>query len=231
MAYTPKTWIDYPNTTTPITAAELNNIDQGVRSRFICTSSTRPAAPFDGQKIYETDTDLEWVWDGSSWTPPEVQTPSVHVYRNTAGPAWYSGLSIGSHVTFTTVEHDNDGMYDPTFNERITIQTPGVYHVSGGVYMYSTTFTTNAVKGLQVVLEVNTTTGTTNYFSANNSPAHNANLYSCMASVQGHVKCSAGDYIRVLPTTFAGSVGTGLALQGLPTQRYNHLAATLISPG
>lgn len=30
MAYTPKTWRDYPNTTTPITADELNRIEQGI---------------------------------------------------------------------------------------------------------------------------------------------------------------------------------------------------------
>lgn len=33
----------------------------------VCTSSTRPASPYDGQVIYETDTDRIAVWDGSSW--------------------------------------------------------------------------------------------------------------------------------------------------------------------
>lgn len=33
----------------------------------VCTSSTRPASPYDGQVIYETDTDKIAVWDGSSW--------------------------------------------------------------------------------------------------------------------------------------------------------------------
>jgi len=34
---------------------------------IICTSSTRPASPFEGQKIYETDTSREYLWDGSAW--------------------------------------------------------------------------------------------------------------------------------------------------------------------
>lgn len=34
----------------------------------VCTSTTRPASPFDGQVIYETDTDRAVVWNGSAWT-------------------------------------------------------------------------------------------------------------------------------------------------------------------
>lgn len=33
----------------------------------VCTSSTRPASPYEGQMIYETDTDRTLVWDGSAW--------------------------------------------------------------------------------------------------------------------------------------------------------------------
>lgn len=33
----------------------------------VCTSSTRPATPFEGQMIYETDTDKVLVWNGSAW--------------------------------------------------------------------------------------------------------------------------------------------------------------------
>jgi len=34
---------------------------------IICTSSTRPASPFEGQTIYETDTDLSYTYTGSAW--------------------------------------------------------------------------------------------------------------------------------------------------------------------
>lgn len=36
----------------------------------VCTSSTRPASPYEGQVIYETDTDKVLVWTGSAWLPP-----------------------------------------------------------------------------------------------------------------------------------------------------------------
>lgn len=33
----------------------------------VCTSSTRPASPYEGQVIYETDTDRVLVWNGTAW--------------------------------------------------------------------------------------------------------------------------------------------------------------------
>jgi hypothetical protein len=33
----------------------------------VCTSTTRPSSPYDGQVIYETDTDLVKAWNGSTW--------------------------------------------------------------------------------------------------------------------------------------------------------------------
>lgn len=35
----------------------------------VCTSSTRPASPFEGMYIYETDTDKTLFWNGSAWYP------------------------------------------------------------------------------------------------------------------------------------------------------------------
>jgi len=37
---------------------------------IICTSTTRPASPFEGQQIYETDTDKLLIYNGSAWYPP-----------------------------------------------------------------------------------------------------------------------------------------------------------------
>jgi len=44
----------------------------------VCTSSTRPTAPFEGQMVYETDTDQLLVWNGTAWVIPNspAQNPT-----------------------------------------------------------------------------------------------------------------------------------------------------------
>lgn len=55
----------------------------------VCTSSNRPANPFDGMMIYETDTDAVKVWNGSAWVGA-VNTASLN------------GVGGGSAYTPTT---------------------------------------------------------------------------------------------------------------------------------
>lgn len=50
----------------------------------VCTSSTRPASPYEGQVIYETDTDKTLVWNGSSW---------VYLSTSTANPVGLESIS------------------------------------------------------------------------------------------------------------------------------------------
>lgn len=40
---------------------------QSIVKPGVCTSSTRPASPYDGQVIYETDTDKIAVYDSTAW--------------------------------------------------------------------------------------------------------------------------------------------------------------------
>lgn len=47
-----------------------------------CTSGTRPSSPVEGQTIYETDTDLYQMYDGSAWRPV------LHTFANSYTPSW-----------------------------------------------------------------------------------------------------------------------------------------------
>ena len=52
--------------------ATAGNAWQGIGNRIICTSTTRPVTPFEGQEIYETDTGKLLVYYASAWSPPVV---------------------------------------------------------------------------------------------------------------------------------------------------------------
>lgn len=83
----------------------------------VCTSTTRPASPFNGQVIYETDTKQTLVWQGSSWvmltdadTPPGlelVKTQTIgsgvsSVTINDAFPSGYDCFEVLSSGTTAT---------------------------------------------------------------------------------------------------------------------------------
>jgi hypothetical protein len=42
----------------------------------VCTSTTRPASPYEGQAIYETDTDMMAIWNGTAWRYIAATTPT-----------------------------------------------------------------------------------------------------------------------------------------------------------
>jgi hypothetical protein len=46
-----------------------DHINNGGYHIIVCTSSTRPGSPVDGQHIYETNTDKTLSWDGTAWNP------------------------------------------------------------------------------------------------------------------------------------------------------------------
>lgn len=51
--------------------------------RIICTSSTRPATPYPGMEIYETDTALVLTWNGTVWR----SASTMQVATSTTRPA------------------------------------------------------------------------------------------------------------------------------------------------
>ena len=44
----------------------ISNNNTGIRTG-VCTSTNRPTTPYEGQVIYETDTDKVFVWNASAW--------------------------------------------------------------------------------------------------------------------------------------------------------------------
>lgn len=89
-----KTWADGD----VLTAADVNGYLMR-QSTVTCTSSTRPSSPVTGQPIYETDTKLIRVWDGSTWysvsSPDYVDySGSVVFYSNSVAGTAIGGGSV-----------------------------------------------------------------------------------------------------------------------------------------
>lgn len=92
-----------PTTTSQFSTADLaanwDKIDKAPGT-FICTSSTRPtwSAQQVGRRIYETDTDLEWIWSGSG----EWRRSAPKGLLKTTGGGWASGTRDTDLVTTST---------------------------------------------------------------------------------------------------------------------------------
>lgn len=88
----------------------------------VCTSSTRPASPYEGQVIYETDTDKTLVWNGSAW---------VLLSTGTANPP---GLEFITRGTFSSVANTGTS-FDNVFSSTIYDN----YRIIGDSLLGSTT--------------------------------------------------------------------------------------------
>lgn len=75
----------------------------------VCTSTTRPASPYEGQMIYETDTDMLAIWNGSAWRYIAATTP-------TEG----SVLQVKTGNTATSVSHNTSTYIDSGLSASIT---------------------------------------------------------------------------------------------------------------
>ena len=63
----------------------ISNNSTGLRTG-VCTSTTRPTAPYEGQMIYETDTDLAKIWNGTAWFSFSATVPEqITVYTSGSG--------------------------------------------------------------------------------------------------------------------------------------------------
>lgn len=71
----------------------------------VCTSTTRPASPFEGQTIYETDTDLVKSFDGTNWNtigPTTVPTQKVlQVVQSVKTDTFSAAVGVGSTTAVT----------------------------------------------------------------------------------------------------------------------------------
>jgi hypothetical protein len=97
---------------------------------IICTSTTRPASPFVGQKIYETDTKKELTYDGASWTQPWNQPWGV------VGIGTHdTGLQVAANTSFCSVTFNPvlNRYYQAFYTSRTVWATAGTIGIFDSV--------------------------------------------------------------------------------------------------
>ena len=72
----------------------------------VCTSSTRPASPYQGQVIYQTDTNTTLVWNGSGWVLLSTGT------ANPVGLELVKSVTVGTGVSTVDVTSCFSSAYD-----------------------------------------------------------------------------------------------------------------------
>ena len=76
----------------------ISNSGVGIRTG-VCTSTTRPTAPYEGQHIYETDTDIEYVWSGTAWVVNYVSAASPAFTGTPTAPTATAGTNTTQLAT------------------------------------------------------------------------------------------------------------------------------------
>lgn len=125
----------------------------------VCTSSTRPSVPYEGQLIYETDTDRVASWNGSAW-----------VYTATGGLITVKGETAFSNVANVTA----DGVFTSAYtNYRMIIR----FQISVGQLSFqlraatvdaTTNYSTQSIVANGATLSGARTTSTSNANIGNN---------------------------------------------------------------
>ena len=128
----------------------------------VCTSTTRPATPYEGQVVYETDTDLAYIYDGSAWRyagfPPHMTVLRATSISQAVANATEVSILFGAG---TELVDTKDWHSTTTNTDRITPTVAGFYQVNGNI-------------------SFNTNTGSARYFAGiykNNTQWHSTSFY------------------------------------------------------
>jgi hypothetical protein len=114
---------------------------QSIIKPGVCTSTTRPASPYDGQVIYETDTDKTLVYNGTGWVFLSTSR------ANPVGLDLVKTQTVGTAVSSVTVSDAFSSSYDSykiiatgvaaTGNGNVTFQLSGLTTAYYGNLVYA----------------------------------------------------------------------------------------------
>jgi len=197
---------------------------QSIVKPGVCTSSTRPASPYDGQVIYETDTDLMLAYNGSSWVYQSPLIFSTEAARNAVLTSPTEGMS--AYLTAPTVPAATGGTtFIPTgittiYNGSSWVCTTPVSSFTSTSGTFTSTSFTPTLSGGGTNPSATVTTGATALVTIRSYLDNNSLGNSCVVgvAVSGATTLAAsGDYslmfFKASNSGFAAS--TTLVIGGL----------------
>jgi len=91
----------------------------------VCTSTTRPSGPYEGQMIYETDTDKVLVWDGSTWTPSTGMLPNIVEATSATATTTSSTSYVATTLSVTINKSHTDSAIWVVASPQLAVYTGG----------------------------------------------------------------------------------------------------------
>ena len=163
----------------------------------VCTSTTRPVSPYEGQIIYETDTDILQLWTGTQWVgissslylkingSGHINTPSQPILSGQIGTA-ATNPTADSLIPFDEFWVNQGGITYNSTTRRFTVPTAGAYRVTLNPF-----FDTSVGNG-RVLVGKNTDSPTT---ASNYGHCYRGNATYDTGCIDSVIPMSAGDYI------------------------------------
>lgn len=186
----------------------------------VCTSATRPASAYEGQIIYETDTDRVLVWNGASWIGTEkldsVQVNSLGHLNIFSQPIISGQVGSFANPSIGLIPFDDfwvsRGITYNSTTRRFTVPTAGVYQITMNPFFLS------GVAPGRVYVGVNT--------DSPNSTTHRGSAYRDSSSfetgsINSIISLNAGDYV-----VFRVHEGT---LYNQTNDRFNQFSIRLVA--
>ena len=100
----------------------------------VCLSTTRPTVPYEGQMIYETDTDMVAIWNGSAWRYISATTPTNGTVLQVQSTTMSDTQSISTKDTWTTITNLQAAITPKSASSKIFVTVNISYGGGDNVY-------------------------------------------------------------------------------------------------
>ena len=133
MAYNKQTWLDGKSGNTPISAARLNYLEQGLADASTVetfTTTQRNALTagqkWEGRVIYNSTTDRLQQWDGAAWFTVPIDTDISALLATAGTPSAPGTADRGSSTFAARADHVHAGPRGTLGYTQVTITHSGV---------------------------------------------------------------------------------------------------------